>query len=419
MALYEMKNDIFGLNKEGKITNSGVRSIFTPHSPINQADHFFGRESEAERFVSVVNTPGLHVLVYGDRGVGKTSLAITTCKVLLHKILNGGAYIEKRCASQDGFETIVKKAFDSLNIDYSVKEYSSSNNSGGRAGLKIPFAEAGIESKNEKKSTHISNFQLNSPSWVCDKIKDKAGIFLIDEVDALLNGDDRKKIAELVKLLSDVKSNFKIVIVGIASTGSELIDGHPSVQRCLKEVQLKRMSDEDIRKIIVNGFNKAKMIPTDFVVDQIVDISAGLPYFTHLICLKCAEISVINSNKHIDDGVLRSALMEAVKDAENVLRDAHHECIKSFSKQGDYKILLFGASHCKGVEFSSRNVKDQIVEKLGVSLETSLISRKLNNIVSNKDHSILLKCGRGFYKFVDPRMPSYVKMLFDNKLKSQ
>jgi hypothetical protein len=85
-----MSNGTFGIEKETRIVRSGVRNIFTPHSPIDDISHFFGREEEASRFVSVINTQGQHVLVYGDRGVGKTSLAITTCKVLLQKIMRGG-----------------------------------------------------------------------------------------------------------------------------------------------------------------------------------------------------------------------------------------------------------------------------------------------------------------------------------------
>ncbi|WP_367379138.1 AAA family ATPase, partial [Halomonas sp. PR-M31] len=78
-----MGNGTFGLENEIIIQKSGLRDIFTPHTPVDEVKHFFGREEEASRLVSVVNSPGQHILLYGDRGVGKTSLAKTTCKVIL------------------------------------------------------------------------------------------------------------------------------------------------------------------------------------------------------------------------------------------------------------------------------------------------------------------------------------------------
>ena len=310
-----MSSGTFGINREVKIVKSGVRKVFTPHSPVDNITHFFGREDEASRFVSVINTEGQHVLVYGDRGVGKTSLAVTTCRVLLQGIMGGGKYIEKRCDSSDTFETIVKKVLRGLEVECQAKEVTHTKNEGGKASLKIPVLGAEIDTHTQNMTKIAHDFNISSPSWVAEQLQEKSGIFLIDEVDAVSSKEDRKKLAELVKLLSDNKSTLKIVMVGIASTGSDLTAGHPSVQRCLKEVELKRMIDDDIKKIIVNGFKKLGQIPTEEVVERITDISAGLPHFTQLICLKCAESCVISGNKHITSEVLNQAL----EDAEHLL----------------------------------------------------------------------------------------------------
>lgn len=245
---------------------------------------------------------------------------------------------------------------------------------------------------------------------MAEQLQSKPGIFLIDEVDAVAGKDDRKKLAELVKLLSDNKSQLKIVLVGIASTGSDLTAGHPSVQRCLKEVQLKRMDDDDVKKIIRNGFKKLGQIPTEEVVTRITDISAGLPHFTHLICLKCAEASVISGNKHISSDVLNSALSESVKDSENALKDSYTNCLHSFNKPLEYKVIVLGAAHCKGAEFRAFDIRQQLQERIGLDVEVTIISRRLTSIAA-RPGCIIEKCGRGYYRFVDPRMPSFVKML--------
>lgn len=405
-----MSNGTFGISRENKIIKSRVRKIFTPHSPVDDISHFFGREEEASRFVSVINTEGQHVLVYGDRGVGKTSLAITTCRILLQSIMGGGKYIEKRCDSSDTFETIATKMLRELNIEHQTKEVSQTRNNGGKASIKIPFAGAEIDSHTQNTSKAIHEFNVSSPSWVAEQLQAKSGIFLIDEVDAVSNLSDRKKLAELVKLLSDNKSPLKIVMVGIASTGSDLTAGHPSVQRCLKEVRLKRMIDNDIKKIIVNGFKKLGQLPTEEVVERITDISAGLPHFAHLIGLKCAESSIVSGNKHITVDTLNGALEESVKDSENALKDSYTNCLRSFNKPQEYKVIVLGAAHCKSADFRSYDVGAQLRDRMGLDVGVTIISRRLTAIDKKTCDRIIEKSGRGYFRFADPRMPSFVKM---------
>ena len=408
----------FGINRENKIVKSGVRKIFTPHSPVDDLAHFFGREDEASRFVSVINTEGQHVLVYGDRGVGKTSLAITTCRLLLQTIMGGGKYIEKRCDSSDTFETIISKVLKELNVEHQPKETSHTKNSGGKASIGVPLVGAEIDSRTQNTTRETQNFNISSPSWVAEQLQSKSGIFLIDEVDAVSSLSDRKKLAELVKLLSDNKSPLKIVMVGIASTGSDLTAGHPSVQRCLKEVELKRMIDDDVRKIIVNGFKKLEQLPTEEVVERITDISAGLPHFAHLICLKCAESSIISGNKHITGEVLNEALEESVKDSENALKDSYRNCLHSFNKPQEYKVIVLGAAHCKTADFRSYDVKTQLRDRIGLDVAVEIITRRLTAIDKKTGYRIIEKCGRGYFRFSDPRMPSLVKMAHGTDKKS-
>lgn len=406
-----MGNGTFGLDKELIITKSGVRKIFTPHTPVNEVKHFFGRESEAARFVSVINSPGQHILVYGDRGVGKTSLAKTACKLLLHEILKGGIFVEKRCDSQDNFSSIVQAALIAAKVDISTKEKIFTRNEGGDAQLGIALAKASISSKKESKTTVNHLINSNSPSWVAEKLKDCKGIFLIDEVDAIPSLEDKKKIAELIKLLSDFESEFKLVVVGIAATGSELTAGHPSVERCLKEVQLKRMSDDDIKKIILNGMKQIDLIIDDDIADKIVDISAGFPHFTHLVCLKCAEIALVKKVRHISHDILKQALVESVKDSEGVLKHAYDSTIRLLSKPQDYKILLLAAAYCKIPEFRSSELKDKLMERYGINIEPQVISRRLASLVKIKNGSaIISRSARGCFRFIDPRMPSFIKM---------
>ena len=49
---------------------------FRPFAPIELPDFFKGRREDVELLRSELRTPGRQVAIYGERGVGKTSLAM-------------------------------------------------------------------------------------------------------------------------------------------------------------------------------------------------------------------------------------------------------------------------------------------------------------------------------------------------------
>lgn len=408
-----MANGNFGLDNEAIIIKSGIREVFTPHIPVDEISHFFGREDEATRLVSVINSPGQHILLYGDRGVGKTSLAKTTCKLILQK-LQRGHFFEKRCDSGDTFSSIFEEPLVECGVDFSLKETTNTHNQGGGAAINAGFAKADLSSKRETKTTNTAIFKPESPSWVASKLKSLSGIMLIDEADAIQSSDDKKKIAELIKLLSDQNSSFKLVVVGIAVTGEELTAGHPSVERCLKEVALQRMCEDDLKKIILNGMNALSLRPDDAVVDKIVDISAGYPHFTHLISLKCGESAIVNENKHITKDVLKYALNEAVKDSEGALQRMLEGTLRALNTPQEYKFLLLTASYCKTPEFRSSELREKLKSKFNVEVDSKTLSRRLTRLTQGSETTILYKPARGCFQFTDPRMPSFLKMALNS-----
>lgn len=90
-----------------------------------------------KKLIEQINTPGQHALLYGDRGVGKSSLANVTAELLL-KSLAGGKLYPKRCDSQDAFETILAEPLRDVGIDLRIAGETRSQRQGGSAGVEIP-----------------------------------------------------------------------------------------------------------------------------------------------------------------------------------------------------------------------------------------------------------------------------------------
>ena len=192
--------DFFGLQRESKIKSSGIRQIFTPHLPIQSIGLFFGRQKEIQKIIEQINTPGQHSLLYGDRGVGKSSLANIATELLISRLIKGQLF-QKRCDSKDTFLSILEEPLAKCGIELTLETTTNSHKQGGRAGLKVPIAEAGINS--ERKTTQTFVPKEITPSTAAKLLADLEGLLYIDEADRIKNSEDKILIAELIKLLSD------------------------------------------------------------------------------------------------------------------------------------------------------------------------------------------------------------------------
>ncbi len=52
-----------------------ISSLFTPASPINEKSLFADRPVQVRKVLDTISQRGQHAIIYGERGVGKTSLA--------------------------------------------------------------------------------------------------------------------------------------------------------------------------------------------------------------------------------------------------------------------------------------------------------------------------------------------------------
>ena len=108
---YNEQNDPFGVEREKIIKKAGVRDVFTPTKPVDSIDLFFGRTEIVKSIIESINTEGQHILLYGERGVGKSSLSNITVKILQKSNLINNNLIIKKCSSLDTFETIIEEIF--------------------------------------------------------------------------------------------------------------------------------------------------------------------------------------------------------------------------------------------------------------------------------------------------------------------
>lgn len=388
------------LDREERIRKSNIRNIYTPHTPIKDIHLLKGRNVELHTLIEQLSTPGLHALLYGERGIGKSSLANVVVNELA-RITRRKLFI-KRCSSSDNFSTIVDSPLKEAG--YNINDINISKTS------KIGFDFNTLSVKKDHTTLETGSSLLSiSPSWVADCIEDIEGLLLIDEFDAITNTEDKYKIAELIKLLSDKNSKIKILIVGVAMSATELTAGHPSITRCLREIKLKRLRPIELKKVIEDGAKEAKIMFTSSSISKIVFVSSGYPYFTHLLALKAAEEAIANDQTVITLKNLSDATYRAVQDAEGSLKSSYDTSV-NFQNKEEYERILLAASRCREEGFSTKDLKDEYLRICKENITSQKLSGYLGKIVSFDGSKILRRICKGYYRFSDPRMPSFVKI---------
>lgn len=124
--------------------------------------------------------------------------------------------------------------------------------------------------------------------------------------------------------------------MGISKDGKSLTAGHESVNRCLHEVCLGGVDEKHLLEIISLGEKGLGLRFDDEIKNQIVDISNGFPYFTHLLCKEAAEAAIVDSSKVINSEIFHKSIEKSVENAEGRLRREYEDAVRS-SKTDVYK----------------------------------------------------------------------------------
>lgn len=397
-------NGVFAQFKAQKAKIVDVDLYFTPSKPIEAYTHLKGRDDEVKHILSTLTTAGQHCMIYGERGIGKSSLALSTLEGGRETGIFSQPFFIKRCDKKTKFKDIIQQPAIYLDEDYAAQKKETTTKTGiGLNLLKLFRADVAVEIKKTIEKEDLT------ASKVSQAFADMEGILLIDEFD-VVEDNVKHEVAELIKQLSDSDSKLKILLVGIASDGGSLIAGHQSVNRCLHEIKLSRIEDKYLYEIITTGEAGLNITFNDDVKDKIVEISNGFPYFTHLIGKESAEISLTDHKNPIDQDVLTKALQKAVVNTEGLLKRAYEEAVTS-SRTDVYPYILFAAAKFADNRFTIQEWIAQIKEDTGIQYNNNGMSNYIGRFTREDKGKIITKAARGVYRITDPRMPSYIRMV--------
>lgn len=398
--------------EESRALVAAAAKAFQPRTPITTKELFAGRWKELTSVADAVNQKGLHVVIYGERGVGKTSLANVvspTIWAIDHFQKEEGTVPERMVlktvtSSSDTFSSIWEKLFQDLSYANNKTSIGLKVGSKGR----IPLLQA---------------LGLQTPLRVDDIRRVLAtlpgSIFIVDEFDRAPK-HVTKAFTDLIKTLSDFGVDATVILVGVSDTITKLIADHASIGRAISQVWLRRMTPRDLQAILTNAEKTLNVEFSIEAVNLIVRVSQGLPHYTHLVGLhsvRCAAES--NFSRRIERPDVFTALEQSTKEAEQSARDMHGLATHSSHKDALFQHVLLACAVAAAQSddalgyFNPASVVEPLTRILNRQVEIATFNSHLSEFCQAKRGPVFERIGQSRayrYRFVDPMVVPFVFM---------
>lgn len=285
-----------------------VAQAFRPSAPVDRRSLFSGRTDQIAELFSAVAQPGQHAVVYGERGVGKTSLSAVVAELLAS---TGVLTARTTCDSGDDFSSVWRKALGEIAL------HSESRG--------IGFAATTTDVATPASA--VFGEAVVTPHAVARGLEALArtrplAIFL-DEFDRLSNPEDRALFTDTIKQLSDDAAPATLVLVGVADTIDELLREHRSIERALVQVRMPRMARDELAEVARGGIEAAQMTIEAPAVDRVTALSQGLPHFTHLLTQLAAQAALAERHADVGTPEVEFAVERAVQRAQQSVTEAY------------------------------------------------------------------------------------------------
>ena len=380
--------------------------LFSPRTPIAVADLFSGRFDQVLKLNATISQPGAHAIIYGERGVGKTSLANVApitysleAKESLHRIVAPRI----ACDSTDSFDSLWRKVFGGIRIT--------------SASQPVGYVTGRVD---DEIHPLVEDLQPNSlaPSDVLSVLNDLGKIcslvVTLDEFDRLPKGDVPLLVADTIKALSDNNVSATIVIVGVGDSIAELVRGHESIGRHIVEIPLPRMSREELEKIVEDRLPKLGMTIERSALKLISLVCAGLPYYTHLLGQHAVCKTIFDDKTNVAKEDVNAAMKKAIEDSEREMKAAYYEATHSRQPNTFFSSTLAACAlttHDEFGYFTAASVRQPLGTIRGTPTDIPDFSSHLERFCKKEKGAILQQIGQKHqrrYRFRDPLMQPFV-----------
>ncbi len=403
------------------VTDEDLKRILsenlTPSDSIKTPERLFGRERTLTTIDRAFSSPGRQIFVYGDRGVGKTSLALTTA--YMHTgIENMPIYV--MCGKTNDFGQTIQAIGQAL---IPVEQRMEKVASGGGFNFTLPGGMGGIGlSDGTMGTSNIAapqslNEALDIVRYVAAKRKNTT-IIIVDEMERIDSSTEREKFAEFIRNIPELNADVRFIFCGIMHDVTELLQSHASAGRILETIELKRLNYSDLWKILTVVAEKLNVDVQEEALIRIGQVSDGFPHYVHLIgeCLFWSMFDDPEEVKKSGPEHFKTAVNGALQRTEAALRAAYEKATHKTRNTADYEEALWALADSTSDKRQISQIYDSSYKWIMLKrTDRKLLTREQLNqryLSMRKDsHArIVAGFGSGWFAFRENIMRGYVRL---------
>lgn len=368
------------------MTRTAILNAFSPAQQLTDPAAFAGRSSEIREVADAMQVTGACPVIYGDKGVGKSSLAVQAQLIAMGdtQLLNDIGANQWIIPSESTFVTIYVTCTDDIRtfvdlqllVIHDIEEmrlpaHGATDTAGyvtNRYTSKILDPESAQEY--EVRSRYLRDEELRPTERLRREIQllneatQQPVLIIIDELD---RARDTTGLASFLKVMSGPTAKF--LLVGIGQTLSDLHLDHSSLERQVMPIRVPRMTSGELADVVDRAVRKLAAVGESYTFHpdartRLVRLAAGFPWFVHVIGQAALLLALSRNEKEVTDDILIIAARDLVKNrfAQN-FKDTYQRAIRG-SYQREIVLRVFAA--WRGSEIPTSRIYP-VCQALGVT----------------------------------------------------
>lgn len=273
-----------------------LRDSLGASQPVIGREAFAGRHDALGQLINAIEQQRVHVVIYGERGIGKTSLAhvfAETAREARYLVLYGS------CGTEADFAEMFRSVAARIPRIYhsSVLPNSAEAEKGDALDVMLP-----------------PQFGPRELADVFAGIVGTRVLIILDEYDRVAAASFRRDVAELVKNLSDRAARVQLVLTGVAQNLDELIGYAPSIRRNIVGLPMRPLKDAEVRDLLRIGETAAEIRFSNEAAAMITTMAGGSPYLVRLLGHQAGIAALDQGKSYVTEAHGRTAIERVLTD---------------------------------------------------------------------------------------------------------
>lgn len=400
--------------------------VFTPGRLPIRNTNVYAKRGDAETLFLKTLERGMIPVVFGEYGVGKTSMARYALREKDAKglLVNIESVADKkledvftRCLEKLGY-AVKTKRLDGVSQTQSHEKSGQAEASAG-GWIKAIIASKRTQAKGSTSQVE-EQFVVTSPtdSRIIE-ICEQAGItLLLDELHRA-SAEFTSDLSKFIKSYGNANcQSFKVVLLGTSSDASRLVNSDPGIDRLIQEVHLKSMTDPESKYVVSKGMTDLAIKIERETIDRIVKTSVGSPSILQYLSLEVAEAAFPRAPRACDLQDLQDALKAFVETKEARLYRAYLAAVENVGEFKYRKQILRAMAECEDEYVTMEMIKAKVSEYLGSDTPSTTLSGPLRQLKEDRYGPVLTDVERpdgagrltNFTTFKDPALKAFIRL---------